>query len=197
VAAGRQAANICISVTRRTANPYDRRMALFGRGRREPRDYNDPHLDDAAWLRSCEARYSSLVHKHYGSPDTIAAGGRLQEQAGDVGSALFFYQKAIDVLHTNYVIPMGSRPPGPAGWVRQPSSRDLDIVDAYLRALHQVRALRPAAQPTNSVTEVTHRLRTISSAFKRHGLDARPYLDRLAVLGQLAPDVDVSGVFWS
>lgn len=173
-------------------------MALFGRGRRQPRDYNDPLLDDAAWLRSCEDRYSSLVHKHYGSPDTIAAGGVLREQAGDIGCALFFYQKAIDVLHTHYVIPMRSRPPGPAGWMRQPSPRDLGIVDAYLHTLRQVRSIRPAAYVIiNSVTEVTHRLRTISSAFKGYGLDGRPYLDRLTVLGQLAPDVDVSGVFWS
>jgi hypothetical protein len=47
-----------------------------------------------------------------------------------------------------------------------------------------------------SVTEVTHRMRTISSQFKRYDLDPNPYLGRLDELGQIAPDVDVSGVFW-
>jgi len=48
-----------------------------------------------------------------------------------------------------------------------------------------------------SATEVTHRLRTISNRFKGYGLDGSPYLARLDQLAAIAPDVDVSGVFWS
>ncbi len=158
-------------------------------------NYNDPLLDDARWLQDGEARYVSLVRNHYGSPDTIASGGTLRSQVDDPVAALFFYQKAIDTLHSIYV--GGFDDHGPASWSRQPSKRDLDIVDAYLQTLGQVRSLRPAAPVGGTAVEVTHRLRTISSQFKRYGLDPKPYLDRLNTLGEVAKDVDVSGVFWS
>jgi hypothetical protein len=87
--------------------------------------------------------------------------------------------------------------PGPSGWRRQPSQNDLNIADAYLQTLQQIRQLRPGAPVKASVVEVTHRLRTISTTFKQYGLDSTPYLDRLNTLGKLAPDIDVSGVFWS
>ena len=170
-------------------------MAWFKKAPREPENFNDPLLDDAYWLRAGESRYETLVRSHYGSPDTIAAGGMQRSQVSDPAAALFFFQKSIDTLHNIYVAGFGD--PSPAGWSRQPSSRDLGIVDAYLQALGQVRALRPGASVTNSVVEVTHRLRTISSTFGRYGLDDSPYRGRLITLGQLAPDVDVSGVFWS
>lgn len=118
---------------------------------------------------------------------------QVQFRQGDPAAALFFFQKSVDTLHSIYVASSG----GPAEWPRQPSNRDLDIVDAYLQALGQVRGLRPGAPVKDSVVEVTHRLRTISSTFKRYGIDATAYLERLGVLGQLAPNVDVSGVFWS
>jgi hypothetical protein len=168
-------------------------VAWFKKAPRQPENFNDPLLDDASWLSSGESRYSTLVRNHYGSPDTIAAGGAQRIQQGDPAAALFFFQKSIDTLHSIYVASSG----GPAEWRRQPSNRDLDIVDAYLQALGQVRGLRPGAPVKESVVEVTHRLRTISSAFKRYGIDATAYLERLGTLGQLAPDVDVSGVFWS
>ena len=41
-------------------------MGLFSRKTRVPPNYNDPALDDAAWLGSGESRYSSLVSNHYG-----------------------------------------------------------------------------------------------------------------------------------
>jgi hypothetical protein len=170
-------------------------VAWFKKAAREPENFNDPLLDDGSWLRAGESRYETLVRSHYGSPDTIAAGGIQRNQLGDPAAALFFFQKSIDTLHSIYVAGFGD--PSPAGWSRQPSSRDLGIVDAYLQALGQVRALRPGAPVNNSVVEVTHRLRTISSTFVRYGLDDTAYRDRLTALGQIAPDVDVSGVFWS
>ncbi|HSL73891.1 MAG TPA: hypothetical protein VK853_05475 [Ilumatobacteraceae bacterium] len=170
-------------------------MGLFNRKPRVPPNYNDPALDDGAWLRAGEGRYSSLIPNHYGSPDTIAAGGAQRLQQDDPAAALFFFQKSIDTLHSIYVC--GFNDTGPASWSRQPSSRDLEIADQYLQTLRTVRALRPAAPVKESVTEVTHRLRTISTKFDRYGLSAEPYRDRLAVLGEIAQDVDVSGVFWS
>jgi hypothetical protein len=170
-------------------------MAWFKKAPREPENFNDPLLDDASWLRAGESRYETLVSSHYGSPDTIAAGGLQRSQLGDPAASLFFFQKSIDTLHSIYVAGFGD--PSPAGWSRQPSSRDLGIVDAYLHTLGQVRALRPGAPIKDSVVEVTHRLRTIASTFERYGLDGTAYRDRLNTLGQLAPDIDVSGVFWS
>jgi len=174
---------------------YHLAMAVFRRASREPANYNDPLLDDGAWLAAGEARYDRLISNHYGSPDTIAAGGDQRLQQDDSGSALFFYQKAIDTLHSIYVC--GINDSGPSSWSRQPSPRDQTILEHYLAALRNVRAVRPAAPVNASVTEVTHRLRTISSRFTVCGLDPYPYVRSLDALGEIAPDIDVSGVFWS
>jgi hypothetical protein len=155
---------------------------------------NGRKLEDAAWLRSGEDRYRSMISNHYGSPDTIAAGGEKRAQCDDLAAALFFYQKAIDTLHSIYVC--GLNDSGPASWSRQPSARDHSILDNYLSTLRTVRQIHPGAPVGSSVTEVTHRMRTISSQFRRHKLDPAPYLDRLSALARIAPEVDVSKVFW-
>jgi hypothetical protein len=170
-------------------------MGLFKRKVQAPPNVDDPALGDAAWLDAGDDRYRAGIGDHYGSPDTIAAGGDQRRQQGDVASALFFYEKAIDTLHSIYVC--GFEDTGPAGWVRQPSQRDLDIVDRYLATLRQVRERRPGAPIEATVREVTHRLRTISTELDRHGLGSSAHRDRLAALGEIAPDVDVSGVYWS
>lgn len=170
-------------------------MGLFRRAVKEEACYDDPAVDDSSWLVAGEDRYKSLISNHYGSPDTIAAGGDRRLAAGDVASALFFYQKAIDTLHSIYVC--GFNDTGPASWRRQPSERDLAIADRYLGTLREVRAVRPGAPVSSSVTEVTHRMRTISTQFKRYGLGGGQYIARLEELARIAPDVDVSGVFWS
>jgi hypothetical protein len=169
-------------------------MGIFKRTSRTADNYNDPALDDRAWLHAGQGRYDSLVSRHYGSPDTIAAGGDQRARADDPATALFFYQKAIDTLHSIYVC--GFNDTGPSSWRRQPSPRDESIVERYLMTLATVRTRRPSAPVAASVREVTHRLRTISTQFRRYGLDAAPYLAQLGELGKLAPDVDVSGVFW-
>jgi hypothetical protein len=69
-------------------------------------------------------------------------------------------------------------------------------MDRYLETLQEIRALRPDAPIKESVSEATHRMRTISSQFQRYGLNRTSYLSRLDQLAQIAPDVDVSGVFW-
>jgi hypothetical protein len=174
---------------------YHPGMAFFRRSNQEPQDFNDPLLDDAAWIGAGKARYDQLISKHYGSPDTIAAGGDLRIQVDDPASALLFYQKAIDTLHSIYVCGMNDT--GPGSWARQPSQRDHAIVQHYLATLQAVHGLRPSAPTDASVMEVTHRLRTISSKFKSYNLDPTFYLSSLETLGHIAPDVDVSGVFWS
>jgi hypothetical protein len=172
-------------------------VGFLRRSRRLPPDYNDPLLSDAAWLAAGLDRYSSLISRYYGSPDTIAAGGDARLSDGDVSAALYFYTKAIDTLHSIYVASVAFGVHGPDGWVRAPSRTDLAIVDRYLDTLRQIKRMRPAASPRDSVTEVTHRLRTIATTFERNGVDQSGYLVRLATLAELAPEVDVSQVFWS
>lgn len=156
---------------------------------------DDPAQDDASWLSSAENRYKSSVSNHFGSPDTIAAGGDQSMRGRDPACALFFYQEAIDTLHSIYVC--GFNDTGPGSWSRQPSEWDLSIIDRYFEALSSVRALRPGAPVEQSVMEVTHRMRAISTQFRSYGLDASSYLARLDQLARLAPDVDVAGVFWT
>lgn len=161
-------------------------MALFGRKREHFED--DPNLPDDQWLAAGRRRYDDLIGNHYGSPETIAAGGTRREDLGDIAASLFFYQKAIDLLHTLYVSSaMGSR---------QPGDRDRPIIDGYLETLADVRARRSGAPVADSVREVTHRLRTISSACQNAGLDAILYVAALDRLGRDNPDVNVDDVLW-
>ena len=147
-----------------------------------------PGVDDDRWLREGEARYQGLVGRHYGSPETIAEGGIQRLQANDRAAALFFFQKAIDLLHTNYVVNEMRQ--------RRPSDNDLPIIGAYLDTLSAIRADRPTTPVAASVQEVTHRLRTISTACQDARIDPSRYLAALAQLGEIAPDVDVSRTFW-
>jgi hypothetical protein len=155
-------------------------------------------VDDSEWpggsssptrtLAEAEQRYESLVSGFYGSPESLTGGGQQQVAAGDIATALFFFQKAIDLLHTQYCFNgMQQRTPG---------DRDTKITDAYLSALRRVREQWSQAAVDGTVAEVTHRLRTISTACREAGLDPHRYLRALTELEQIAPDVDVSRIFW-
>lgn len=147
-----------------------------------------PTVSSGNWLAEGESRFSDDVKAHFGSPESIAAGGMLALERDDVASALFFFQKAVDLLQTLYV---SSRMRS-----RRPSRRDSAVIDLYLRALREVRAIDPDADVGASVREVTHRLRTISTACQDVGVDPSRYLDALTELGKVAPDVDVRTVLW-
>ena len=164
--------------------------AAWARGQRSNRfdEHLAPGVDDGKWLREGEERYQQTIGQHYGSPETIAAGGVQRLRAGDSAAALFFFQKAVDLLHTNYLFNEMR--------LRQPTDRDLPIIDAYLETLAEIRVQRPTAPIAASVKEVTHRLRTISTACQDARIDPSRYLDALTRLGQIASDVDVSGQFW-
>ena len=151
-------------------------------------DRPDGSSSPAQTLADAEQRYESLVSGFYGSPESLARGGQQQVAAGDGATALYFFQKAIDLLHTLYCFNgMQQRTPG---------GRDAHITDAYLSALRRVREQWPQAAVDGTVAEVTHRLRTISTACREAGLDPDRYLRALTELEQIAPDVDVSRIFW-
>jgi hypothetical protein len=164
-------------------------MGLFSR---KPRDgfspIDDDALPDAGWLSSGEGRYDRLINNWYGSPETIARGGEERVERGDLAAALHFFRKSIDLLHTQYdFMEMAQRRPGP------PDDR---VIAGFLGVLSLVRARRPGVNIDGVVKEVTHRLRTISTACEDHGLDATRYRNALAQLAALSPDTNVAGIFW-
>jgi len=127
-----------------------------------------------------------MVQRYYGSPETMAEGGRLCYGYGDFGTALFFFQKSIDMLHTNYLFnQMRSR---------QPSAADAWIVDGYTSSLGAGLAMHTAAPIDDSVREVTHQLRTIATACEQVGLPSELYRGALRQIAIEAPNVKLDDV---
>lgn len=96
--------------------------------------------------------------------------------------------KSVDRLHDFYLFERRRN--------RQPSTADQLMVDAVVRTLAGLRQTRPSVSVKEGVMEATHRLRTISTSIDDTGGDSSRYRTGLDELARLAPDVDVSGVFW-
>lgn len=168
-------------------------MGFFNRKKSKPSvatgpvfDPIDDSLPDDEWLARSKTRFEQIVKNYYGSCETIGQGGQERYGYGDFGTALFFYQKSIDVLHTNYLFgQMRSRQPSPA---------DAWIVDGYTSSLGASLAMHPAAPIDESVREVTHRLRTIATACEQVGLPSQLYREALKLMSQYAPHVKLDGV---
>jgi hypothetical protein len=115
----------------------------------------DDSLADGPWLQASESAYRTTISAFYGSPETMASGGQQRERCGDAGVALFFYQKSIDMLHSAYGFSnMQSR---------RPSPQDTPILDGFVRSLGTTLSAHPDASVSDSIREVTHRLRSIST----------------------------------
>jgi hypothetical protein len=150
-----------------------------------PVPVGDTRVLDSDWLSAGARRFEDLVEQVARSADAATAAGVARQRASDPAAAMFFYQKAIDLLHTSYVLgEMADRRPSPA---------DQPAIDRYLAMLSLIRDQRPAAPLTASVSEVTLRLRTISTACEDGGHDAARYLSALDRLAAIAPDIDVTG----
>lgn len=122
-------------------------------------------------------------------PERAAEEARQAIAMGDLGSGFERGVKVVDRLHDFYVYERFAN--------RRPSSADEPLVDVLLESLRALRAQQPDVEVVKSgVVEATHRLRTISSAVDEVGGDAARYRRGLDELARLAPDVDVSGVFW-
>jgi hypothetical protein len=153
-----------------------------------PVDPVDDALPDDQWLAKSEGRYNRLVENCWGSCETVGRGGQDRLEHRDFGTALFFFQKSIDMLHTNYIFAdMKSR---------RPSAADAWIVDGYTSALAASLSQHPNAPVRDSVREVTHRLRTITSTCERVGLPPNLYREGLAQIALSAPAVNVDDIFW-
>lgn len=168
-------------------------MPLFGRKSKTDISQRsevpiDNTLPDAEWLSESHSRFDRSVDGYYGSPETMAEGGKVNYGVANFGVALFFFQKSIDMLHTQYLFfEMRNRQPSPA---------DAWIVDGYVNSLGAALSLHPTAPIAGSVREVTHRLRTISTACQRVGVPNQLYMGALSTLASDAPQVDVSDILW-
>lgn len=140
-------------------------------------------------MAASEALFKRRIDAFYGSPETMARGGEEHYGLSDYGTAMFFYAKSIDILHTAYVVLQMAQ--------RQPSAHDLPIVDGYTSSLALTLQLHPEAPVAACVREVTHRLRSISSECDRVGLPSDLYRSGLDSMGAATPHVPVDDVFWT
>lgn len=148
----------------------------------------DLALPDVQWFQVSEQVYNATWRDHAGSPETFAEAGQLHYGHQNFAVALLFYRKAIDLLHSIYISNAMSS--------RQPSAKDLPITDGFISSLGVTLDIHPASPVDESVREVTHRLRTISTACKRAGLTDGLYLNALQEIGTTAPRVKVDDILW-
>jgi hypothetical protein len=153
-----------------------------------PVEQVDNSLSDTNWFAASERIYDQTWRSHGGSPETFAEAGQDHYNNQNFGVAMLFFRKAIDLLHTNYTSLNMSR--------RQPSAKDLAITSGFVSSVGATLAMHPATPVAESVREVTHRLRTISSACKRAGVPAELYLNALQDVGAAAPRVNVDDILW-
>jgi len=141
-------------------------MGLFSRESKKPQMV-DPSLADNEWLAASERLFKDRIDEFYGSPDSMAEGGGEHYGFNDFGTAMFFYAKSIDMLHTAYGF---SRMQG-----RQPSPADASIVDGFVSALGASLSTHPAAPVGAVLLEVDARLHDIAGECERLGLPAGLY----------------------
>lgn len=149
----------------------------------------DPSLEDGPWYAASVAEYERTVDSYYGSPETMAGGGSKAAAAGDSGVAMQFFRKSIDMLHTAYGFNQMS--------TRRPSSADSAFIDGFCAALEKSLVEHPGAPVDEHVREVTHRLRSISTACEQAGMSSAPYVTGLERLAVAAPAVPTDDVRWT
>ena len=72
-------------------------------------------MPDGEWTSRSKAAYETTVDGYYGTPESMAEGGKENYGIANFGVALYFYQKSIDMLHTNYLfMEMRERQPSAA-----------------------------------------------------------------------------------
>jgi hypothetical protein len=144
-------------------------------------DPNSPSLSDAEWLQRSQWRYSRSVDPYYGSVDKMASGARNRYDNKDFGTALFFFGKSIDMLHTCYSHLKN----------RLPSSDDSWIVRGYVDTVVEVLALHPQAPVGESVREAAKYIWGIANICDNEGRSPELYRETLAALKKAAPGEDL------
>lgn len=146
-------------------------------------------LPDGPWIQASMRAFKERVGAWYGSPETMADGGNDSYGHQEFGVALFFYAKAIDMLHTAYGFRQMQE--------RQPSPADLSIVDGFSSALGASLSMHPSASVDECVREVTHRLRSIATTCDRVGVPSNLYRAALDTIALYAPHVRVDDILWT
>ena len=149
----------------------------------------DPALPDQAWLAASEQLFKERVGEFFGSPETMATGGREHYGNQDFGTAMFFFAKSIDMLHSAYGFGQMQD--------RRPSVADLAMVDGFASSLGTALQMHPDAAVDECVREVTHRLRSIATECDRAGLPSTMYRNGLDSIASAAPDVPTDDINWS
>lgn len=108
-------------------------MGLFRR--KEDKLIIDESVDDQTWIQQGAERFEAGKSRHFGSPETMRAGGDQAASKGDIAAAVFYYGKAIDIAQTWATSRPGER------------SIDLDaeLFDAYATTVETIRTRRPDA----------------------------------------------------
>ena len=127
----------------------------------------DPSLADGEWLAASERLFKDRIDRFYGSPDSMANGGREHYGFGDFGTAMFFYAKSIDMLHTAYGFNHMQN--------RQPSPADASIIDGFVSALGASLSMHPNAPVSSMLLEMDTRLHEVAGECERLGLPADLY----------------------
>ena len=163
-------------------------MGLFSKKQQKPAMSQrvDPSLPDGEWMAASSNTYQANIEPYYGSPETMAQGANDCLAIDDVGTALFFYRKSIDILHSQYLC---IDPPR-----RDPNDADAAIVNGFVSTLRSVKSDHPSAPVDETVREVTHRFRTIAGHYQRLGVAPDLYLNALNEMPSIAPEVDISTV---
>jgi hypothetical protein len=139
----------------------------------------DVSLPDDQWFVASEQAFKDRVEPYYGTPETMAEGGREHYGRADFGVALFFYRKAVDMLHTAYGFSnMESRQPSPA---------DAWIVDGFCSSLGASLQAHPQAPVAKVAGEMVGRLGTIAADCDRVGIPAKLYRDAQDTVASTAP----------
>jgi hypothetical protein len=124
-------------------------------------------LSDAQWWADAERRYEEYWREFIGGPEVSQTGAMWFYQSGEFGAAAMLYQRAIDLLHSNYCVNDMRQ--------RRPSPVDFAIVDGYLNSLGASLSLHPDAPAQDSIAEVAHRLEDIRVTCQAAGIQADLY----------------------
>jgi hypothetical protein len=157
-------------------------------GGRSPKIVDDS-LPDGEWLAVSKQLFEKSIEPYYGSPETMARGGEEHYKNGNHGTAMFFFAKSIDMLHTAYGFSQMAK--------RRPSPADAPIVEGFTVVLALALRSHPEAPVAECVREVTHRLRSISTECDQLGLPSDLYRNALDSMARSAPHVPVDDVFWT
>lgn len=151
--------------------------------------FDVPHdLPDAQWAAESRDRARELAARVERSPENLGEAAKVRYGHQGFGVAAILYGKAIDLLHTQYlVLNMQRRQPGPA---------DAWLIDGFTAAVGASLAMHPDAGLDDEVREGTHRLRTIASMCERVGVPSSMYRNALDQLASNAPRVRTDDLLW-